>query len=104
MWFDIFRWIESVVITRLKNSGSSDKPCNFCNLYPSLKLQYRYSLCLKESCKFCLIEKDQLPPESFSVKFTRINRYETLELWILYLENVIKNSNEILEKLEHGVR
>lgn len=88
----------------IRNSGSSDKPCNFCNLYPSLKLRYRCNFCLKESFKFSLIDKNQLPPESSSAEFNRINRYETLELRILYLENVIKNLNERLEKLEHGTR
>lgn len=51
-----------------------------------------------------MIDKNQLPLESSSAEFNRINRYETLELRILYLENVIKNLNERLEKLEHGTR
>lgn len=61
----------------IKNSGSTDKPCTFCNLYPALKLRYRCSSCLKECCKFCLVNKNQLPPESSSIEHNRINRYET---------------------------
>lgn len=79
--------------SRIKNSGSSDKPCNFCSLDPSLKLRYRCNICLKESCKFCLIDKHQLPPESSTSKPPRINRYETLELRILYLQTLIRSTS-----------
>lgn len=88
----------------IKNSVSSDKPCNFCNLYPSLKLRYKCSSYLKECCKFCLIEKNQLPPESSFIEHNRINSYETLELRILYLENIVRDLNEKLERLENGTR
>ena len=48
----------------ISNSGSNDKPCVYYKKYPVLKLRYKYNQCIIESCRFCLIEKDQLPPET----------------------------------------
>ena len=80
----------------ISNSGSNDKPCVFCKRYSVLKLRYRCNISIKESCHFCLIELHQLPLEtSQSAKPT--NRFQTLELRLISLENQI---DEILEKLK----
>ena len=66
----------------ISNSGSNDKPCVYCNRYPVLKLRYRCNNCINESCRFCLIDLHQLPPETSQADtnsrgelFTHIDSY-----------------------------
>ena len=59
----------------IANSGSNDKPCVYCQRYPVLKLRYRCCLCILENCRFCLTEKNQLPPESSTSLDIRPNRH-----------------------------
>ena len=80
----------------ISNSGSNDKPCVYCDRYPVLKLRYRCNNCIKESCRFCLIDLHQLPPEP-SQAIRPPNRFQTLELRHISLENYI---DEIFEKLK----
>ena len=80
----------------ISNSGSNDKPCVYCDRYPVLKLRYRCNNCIKESCRFCLIDLQQLPPEPSQV-IRPPNRFQTLELRLISLENYI---DEIFEKLK----
>ena len=80
----------------ISNSGSNDKPCVYCNRYPVLKLRYRCNNCINESCRFCLIDLHQLPPET-SQAVRPNNRFQTLELRLINLENQI---DEILEKIK----
>ena len=44
----------------ISNSSSNDKPCVYYKRYPVLKLRYRCSQCIIESCRFCLIETNPL--------------------------------------------
>ena len=88
----------------IANSGSNDKLCGYCWKYLVLKLRYRYSLYILESCRFCLIEKSQLPPESSSIPSdNRPNRYQTLEFRIIALKNIIGTLTEKLTKFEDMV-
>ena len=88
----------------IANKDSNDKLCGYCWKYPVLKLKYRCSLCILESCKFCLIEKNQLPLESSSIPSdNRPNRYQTLEFRIIALENIIDILTEKLTRLEDMV-
>ena len=88
----------------IANSGNNDKTCRYCWKYPLLKLRYRCSLCILESCRSCLIEKDQLPLESSSIPSdNRPNRYQTLEFRIIALENIINTLTEKLTRLEDMV-
>ena len=80
----------------ISNSGSNDKPCVYCTRYPVLKLRYRCNNCIKESCRFCLIDLNQLPPET-SQAVRPPNRFQTLELRLISLENYI---DELLEKIK----
>ena len=80
----------------ISNSGSNDKPCVYCNRYPVLKLRYRCTNCINESCRFCLIDLHQLRPET-SQAVRPNNRFQTLELRLISLENQI---DEILEKIK----
>ena len=52
--------------------------------------------CITESCHFCLIDLHQLPPETSKV-VRPTNRFQTLELRLISLENQI---DEILEKIK----
>ena len=56
--------MENCIHQWISNSGSNDKPCVYYKKYPVLKLRYKCNQCIIESCRFCLIEKDQLPPET----------------------------------------
>ena len=78
----------------ISNSGSNDKPCVYYDRYPVLKLRYRCNNCIKESCRFCLIDLHQLPPEP-SQTIRPPNRFQTLELRLISLENYI---DEIFKK------
>ena len=80
----------------ISNSGSNDKPCVYCDRYPVLKLRYRCNNCIKESCRFCLIDLHQLPLEP-SQAIRPPNRFQTLELRLISLENYI---DEIFKKLK----
>ena len=85
---------------RIANSGSNDKPCVYCQRYLVLKLCYRCSQCIIESCRFCLIDKEQLPPENSTALEIRLNNIHlTLELRIITLENIIEELQEKSKKL-----
>ena len=77
----------------IANSGSNDKPCKFCLRYPVLKLRYWCNLCVSESCRFCLIDREQLPPENSTFSEIRPNRHQTLEL------RIIKQNNTIIQMM-----
>ena len=81
-------------------SGSNDKPCVYCQRYSVLKLRYRCCLCILESCKFCLTEKHQLPPESSTSLDIRPNRHQSIELRIITLKIIIDNLQKQIRKLE----
>ena len=68
------------------NSDSNDKSCVYCKRYPVLKLCYRCNNCISESCRFCLVDLHQLPPET-SQAVRPTNRFQTLELRLISLEN-----------------
>ena len=80
----------------MSNSGSNDKPCVYCKRYPVLKLRYRCNNCIRESCRFCLIDLHQSPPETSQV-VRPTNRFQTLELRLISFENQI---DEIVEKIK----
>ena len=84
----------------IANSGSNDKPCGYCWKYPGLKLRYRCNICILESCRFCLIEKWQLPLEGCIPLDTRSNRYQPLQFQILALEKLIDELIKWTGKLE----
>ena len=70
-----------------------------------LKLRYRCNQCIKKSCRFCLIELNQLPPKTSQLARPN-NRFQTLELRLISLENLldeiqgkIKQLQELLLKL-----
>ena len=84
----------------IANSGSNDKHCVYYQWYPVLKLRYRCSHCIIESCRFCLINKEQLPPEQSTVLKIRPNRNQTLELRIITLENIIEELQKKIKMLE----
>ena len=89
----------------IANSGSNDKPCKYCLRYPVLKLRYRVNLCVSESCRFCLIDREQLPLENSTFSETRPNRYQTLEFRIITLENILEQltykMTQLKTKIEH---
>ena len=87
----------------ISNSGSNDIPCVCCRRYPVLKLRYRCNQCIKESCGFCLIDFHQLPPET-SQAIRPPNRFQTLELRLISLENLIDEIQEKLKQLEAMIR
>ena len=60
-------------------------------------------LCIQENRRFCLIKKGQLPTESSTLSENRPNRYQTLELRIIALENAIDILTAKLAKLEEMV-
>ena len=88
--------MENCIHQWISNSGSNSKPCVYCKRYPVLKLRYRCNNCISESCRFCLIDLHQLPPET-SQAVRPNNRFQTLELRLISLENQI---DEILEKIK----
>ena len=54
-----------------------------------------------ESCHFCLIDKEQLPPEtSQTLELMSNNRHQTLELQIITLENIIEELQEKIKRIE----
>ena len=83
----------------ISNSGSNNKPCVYYKRYPVLKLCYRCNNCIKESCCFCLIELHQLPPET-SQPVRPNNRFQTLELRLISLENLIDEIQKKIKQLE----
>ena len=83
----------------ISNSGSNDKPCVCCKRYPVLKLRYRCNQCIRESCRFCLIKKDQLPPEISQIVRPH-NKHQTLELRLISFEKLIDEIQEKLKQLE----
>ena len=84
----------------IANNGNNDKPCKYCSRYPILKLRYRCILCVSKSCRFCLADRDQLPPENSTFSETRPNRQQTLELRILTLENILEHLTNKMVQLE----
>ena len=84
----------------IANSGSNDKPCKFSLRYPVLKLRYRCNLCVSESCRFCLIDREQLPPKNSTFLEIRPNRHQTLELRIITLENILEQLTYKIVQLE----
>ena len=87
----------------IANSGSNDKPCKFCLRYPVLKLRYRCNFCVSESCRFCLIDREQLPPENSTFSEIRPNRHQTLELRIITLENILQQLTNKIVQLEEMI-
>ena len=83
----------------ISNSGSNDKLCVYCKRYPVLKIRYRCNQCIKESCRFCLIELNQLPPEASQLVRPN-NRFQTLELRLISLENLIDEMQGKIKQLE----
>ena len=86
----------------IANSSNNDKPCVYCYRYPVLKLRYRCFYIL-ESCRFCLTEKDQLPPEGSTSLDIRPNKHQTIDLRIIALEYIIDNLQRQIRKLEDTV-
>ena len=85
---------------RIANSGSNDKPYGYCWKYIVLKLRYRCNFCILKSCRFCLMEKNQLPSEGSILLDRRPNRYQTIEYRIISLENIINELTKKIIKLE----
>ena len=83
----------------ISNSGSNSKPYIYCRRYPILKLCYRCNQCIKESCRFCLIEREQLPLET-SQTVRPNNRDQTLELRLISLKNIIDELQKEIKQLE----
>ena len=83
----------------IANSESNDKPCKYYLRYPVLKLRYRCNLCVLESCRFCLIDREQLPPENSTFSETRPNRHQTLEFRIITLENILEQLTDKMAQL-----
>ena len=84
----------------IANSESNDKPCRYSSRYPVLKLRYRCSLCVSESCRFCLVDREQLPPKNSTFSETRPNIHQTLELRIITLENILEQLTDKMAQLE----
>ena len=64
-----------------------------------LKLRYRSNQCIRESCRFYLIELNQLPLETSKLVRPN-NRFQTLELRLISLENLIDEIQEKIKQLE----
>ena len=84
----------------IANSGSNDKSCKFFLRYPVRKLRYRCNLCVLESCRFCLIDREQLPPDNITFSEIRPNRHQTLELRVITLENILEQLTYKIVQLE----
>ena len=84
----------------IANSGSNDKPSKYCLRYPALKLRYRCNICVSESRRFYLLDREQLPPKNSTFSEIRPNRHQTLELRIITLENILEQLTDKIVQLE----